>query len=192
MATFGLTALTRCVKSSALKHSARAYLATHNAQSKFGSQVSTRRLSQYPSPHFTHITTTTRSLHSTTPSCKPGSEAPTEETPTGLIVSDRAAERLKLINKNKPTPQFLRVMVDSGGCSGFAYDFSLVDQDTIEEDDRIFKNGDSSVVIDEVSLELMEGSTIDYTMELIKRAFVVANNPNAEAGCGCGISFSLK
>ena len=44
----------------------------------------------------------------------------------------------------------------------------------------------------QISLELISGSKVDYAMELIKRSFVIAENPNAEAGCGCGISFSLK
>lgn len=35
-------------------------------------------------------------------------------------------------------------------------------------------------------------ATVDYTMELIKRAFVITANPNVEDGCGCGISFSPK
>ena len=57
---------------------------------------------------------------------------------------------------------------------------------------RLFEKDGATVVVDEVSLEMMSGSTVDYTMELIKRSFVVSANPNAEAGCGCGISFNLK
>jgi len=109
-----------------------------------------------------------------------------------MIITDRAAARLNMINSSKDEPQYLRVMVDSGGCSGFAYQFNLVDKADFEEDDSTFEHNGASIVVDEISLEYMDGSTIDYTMELIKRAFVVAKNPNAEDGCGCGISFSLK
>lgn len=82
----------------------------------------------------------------------------------------------------------LRVSVDSGGCSGFAYQFELDDE--VLDDDTVFERSGAKVVVDEISLELISGSSIDYKMELIKRAFVVDNNPNAEQGCGCGISFS--
>ncbi|MEM6464865.1 MAG: iron-sulfur cluster assembly accessory protein, partial [Pseudomonadota bacterium] len=43
---------------------------------------------------------------------------------------------------------------------------------------------------DEMSLEFMGGSEIDFSTELIGAAFKI-NNPNATAGCGCGTSFSI-
>jgi iron-sulfur cluster assembly accessory protein len=76
-------------------------------------------------------------------------------------------------------------------CSGFAYKFSLIDAPE-DEADMIFERDGVTLVVDELSYDYLRGSTVDYTMELIKRAFTVAANPNAEAGCGCGISFSLK
>ena len=48
------------------------------------------------------------------------------------------------------------------------------------------------VVVDPSSLELIRGSTIDYTKELMKSAFVVSNNPQSESACGCGSSFAVK
>ena len=57
-------------------------------------------------------------------------------------------------------------------------------------DDLVFEKNDVSVVIDEISLELLKGGTLDFTEELIGSYFQVIN-PNASSGCGCGTSFSI-
>ena len=90
----------------------------------------------------------------------------------------------------------LRVTVESGGCHGFQYLMSLTNTASISsEDDTIFEAGDGSgakVVLDEPSLELLKGSKIDYTMELIGSQFKVVGNPAATSSCGCGTSFDIK
>lgn len=57
---------------------------------------------------------------------------------------------------------------------------------------RIIERDGAKVVIDEVSLEYLKGSTVDYHEELIRSAFRVSLNPNVEKGCSCGSSFTLK
>ena len=90
----------------------------------------------------------------------------------------------------------LRVTVESGGCHGFQYLMSLTDTSSISlEDDTLFEATDGSgarVVLDEPSLELLKGSKIDYTMELIGSQFKVVGNPAATSSCGCGTSFDIK
>lgn len=93
-------------------------------------------------------------------------------------------------SKNNPN-LYLRVFVDAGGCSGFSYQFEL-DDAALEPDDVLFESGGNRLVIDEASLEMLQGSTIDYVQEMIKSSFQVMDNPQSESACGCGSSFALK
>lgn len=88
---------------------------------------------------------------------------------------------------------YLRVFVDSGGCSGFSYQFE-VSAEPLEDDDLVFTDSESGarVVVDQGSLELIRGSTIEYAQEMIKSGFEVRSNPQSESACGCGSSFALK
>src|SRR5512134_2149530 len=82
----------------------------------------------------------------------------------------------------------LRVAVSGGGCSGFQYGFTLDDER--HDDDRVFERDGIGVLVDEVSLELLKGSQLDYVEDLIGSYFAI-KNPNASSTCGCGSSFSM-
>jgi iron-sulfur cluster assembly accessory protein len=84
----------------------------------------------------------------------------------------------------------LRVAVDSGGCSGFQYTFSLLDEPVPQKDDRVFERDGALVLVDSVSFEFLKGATVDYSEELIRASFQIVDNPNTEQGCGCGTSFA--
>ena len=104
-------------------------------------------------------------------------------------LTDSAARRVTEIRDAEGNAALmLRLTVLGGGCSGFQYKFDL--DDTKNDDDLTFENGGVQLVIDEVSLGLLEGSEVDYKKDLGGAYFAVAN-PNATANCGCGSSFSI-
>jgi iron-sulfur cluster assembly accessory protein len=90
----------------------------------------------------------------------------------------------------------LRVRVESGGCHGFQYLMSLTQKSDIDtDDDTVFESEDGTgakVVMDEPSLELLKGSKVDYSMELIGSQFKIVDNPHSTSSCGCGTSFDIK
>jgi iron-sulfur cluster insertion protein len=107
-----------------------------------------------------------------------------------IAISASAARRIAaLIEAEGGDDQLrLRVSVSGGGCSGFQYGFSLDNQQN--DDDRIIERDGVAVLIDEVSLELLKGSQLDFVEDLMGSYFAI-KNPNAASTCGCGSSFSL-
>lgn len=110
----------------------------------------------------------------------------TTETPVTLSAS--AAAQINAIMKKMGKQDYLRVAVEGGGCSGFSYKFDFAE--SANDDDLLIERDGARVLIDEMSLEFLSGSEIDYANELIGSAFKI-NNPNATANCGCGTSFSI-
>ena len=104
----------------------------------------------------------------------------------GLTVS--AAARIAKMLADEPDGSFFRVAVLGGGCSGFQYDFSI--DVTKQPEDCVFTAHDVEIVIDAMSLELVDKAELDYKQDLMGSYFAV-NNPNATASCGCGTSFSV-
>jgi iron-sulfur cluster insertion protein len=107
----------------------------------------------------------------------------------GVVVTESAARRIAAIMASEGDETLkLRIAVSGGGCSGFQYGFTL--DDTINGDDRVFEREGAVVVIDETSLELLNGAEIDFVEDLAGAAFQI-RNPNAQSSCGCGNSFSV-
>eukprot|EP00092_Neocalanus_flemingeri_P017303 GFUD01018714.1.p1 GENE.GFUD01018714.1~~GFUD01018714.1.p1 ORF type:complete len:149 (+),score=54.34 GFUD01018714.1:171-617(+) len=106
-----------------------------------------------------------------------------------VVISDSAVARLKEITGEKG---WLRLAVEGGGCSGFQYNFDLEDGGELGEDDVLVERDGGRVVVDQTSLEYLQGATVDYHKELIRAAFRIVGNPQAEGGCSCGASFNIK
>jgi iron-sulfur cluster assembly accessory protein len=107
---------------------------------------------------------------------------------SGIALTERAARRISEIMAREPEGSMLRISVNGGGCSGFAYAFD-VDR-TRQDDDIVVERDGVAVLVDQVSLQYMDGSVIDFVDDLIGQSFKI-QNPHAVASCGCGTSFSL-
>ncbi len=117
----------------------------------------------------------------------------TETKGLSLLITAPACQRIKVLveKEKKVSPSacpYLQIRVEGGGCSGFQYRIHLVTQ--IFEDDILFQAQDIEVGIDLTSLELLNGSVLNYEENMMSASFVI-KNPNATSGCGCGNSFSM-
>ncbi len=104
-----------------------------------------------------------------------------------LTISENAARQLQKVLADE-TGAALRITVEGGGCSGFQYKFD-VDRARADDDFIAVRDG-ATVVVDPVSLEMLNGAELDFVDDLMGRAFKV-KNPNAKASCGCGVSFTI-
>jgi len=87
-----------------------------------------------------------------------------------------------------PYNDYVRVGVNSGGCSGLSYDLKF-DKATAE-DDKIFEDNGIKIAVDKKSFFYLVGTTLEFSGGLNGKGFIF-NNPNATRTCGCGESFSL-
>ncbi|HTL82571.1 MAG TPA: iron-sulfur cluster assembly accessory protein [Bacteroidia bacterium] len=107
-----------------------------------------------------------------------------------ITVTNNAKEQaLTLIREeNRPADSFIRVGVDSGGCSGLSYKLEF--DNVIQPTDQVFEDKGIKIVVDRKSFLYLVGTELDYTSGLNGKGFVF-NNPNASRTCGCGESFSV-
>jgi iron-sulfur cluster assembly accessory protein len=104
-----------------------------------------------------------------------------------ITLTSRAAKQVRAMQAeiNAPTKR-LRVLVESGGCSGFQYGMSF---DEPKPDDTQLESEGVAIVIDPASLAYLNGSAIDFDDGLHGKGFEI-KNPNAQSTCGCGKSFA--
>jgi len=106
----------------------------------------------------------------------------------GLSMTESAAKRLNYLITQEKEAAFLRVSVLGGGCSGFQYSFAF--DDTENADDLRVERDGAVILVDDMSVTLLQGSEIDFYEGLDGSMFTVSN-PNATSSCGCGTSFAL-
>ena len=116
----------------------------------------------------------------------------TVEQPITLVsLTATAASKVRELMAEDPTGEssVLRVAIQGGGCSGFQYGLGF-DSGPAEGDELIEQHG-VTVVIDPHSAPYLKGATIDFLSGLAESGFKI-DNPNAQASCGCGHSFTVE
>ncbi|HEY0113436.1 MAG TPA: iron-sulfur cluster assembly accessory protein [Allosphingosinicella sp.] len=108
--------------------------------------------------------------------------------PSEIAITPAAAARVAAIAARQGKAPILRLSVEGGGCAGFSYKFGLADE--VEAEDLAATKSGVTLVVDEMTHELVKGGAVDYVESLGGAAFQV-RNPNAASGCGCGSSFSI-
>ena len=106
-----------------------------------------------------------------------------------ILVSDNARDKLnQLLIEDNSGKEYVRVGVESGGCSGLVYKLDF--DDSMNNEDELVEHNDIKLVINKKSILFLAGTTLEYSSGLNGKGFVF-NNPNAQRTCGCGESFSL-
>ncbi|MDH5535473.1 MAG: iron-sulfur cluster assembly accessory protein [Betaproteobacteria bacterium] len=106
-----------------------------------------------------------------------------------IQLTEKAAKQIQEQLAKRGRGIGLRLGVKKVGCSGFAYTYDYADE--VRDGEKLFETFDTKVVVDGESLSFLDGSTLDFVREGLKQIFKV-ENPNVDALCGCGESFSVK
>lgn len=105
-----------------------------------------------------------------------------------ITLTEPAAERVKNFLENRGKGVGLRLGVKTMGCSGMGYVIEFVDE--INADDEVFEDHGVKVIVDKKSLVYIDGTELDYTKDGLNEGFQF-KNPNEDAQCGCGESFTV-
>ena len=106
-----------------------------------------------------------------------------------ITLTENAAKQIQSQLAKRGKGIALRIGIKKVGCSGLAHTFDIADE--MREGDHIFSAHHASVVLDDASLAVLDGSRIDFVTEGLKQLFKF-DNPNVESECGCGESFNVK
>ena len=107
-----------------------------------------------------------------------------------LTITPKAAEKvLTFLKEAAEKPEYLRIYVQGGGCSGLSYGMSF--EQKAEEDDVVLEENGVKVLVDSYSQEYLKGANVDYIESLMGAGFKI-NNPNVTKSCSCGSSFSTS
>lgn len=105
-----------------------------------------------------------------------------------ITLTDSAATRVRSYLEKRGGGIGLRLGIKKTGCSGFAWVIDYAD--SVTPDDVVFEDSGVKVVVDPASLELIDGTEVDFVKDGLNEAFKF-RNPQSTGECGCGESFSV-
>ncbi len=105
-----------------------------------------------------------------------------------ISLTEAAADHVRRSLEKRGKGQGVRLGVKTTGCSGLGYVLEYVDE--LQDSDCVFESHGLKVVVDEDSLDFLDGTELDFVREGINEGFKF-NNPNVRGECGCGESFSV-
>ena len=111
------------------------------------------------------------------------------EIPKAISLTDRAAERIKLIISRAETPKIgVRLGVKNGGCAGMEYTMDYAEaRDPLDE---VVEDKGVMILIEPKAVLFLLGTQMDYEEGVMSSGFIF-NNPNQTDACGCGESVTI-
>ena len=106
-----------------------------------------------------------------------------------LHVTDRAADRIKKFIAQDASAIGFKINIKKTGCSGWGYEVEISHQ--LEENDVVYEDKGIQLIANKDTLEIIDGTTIDFEQQGINHVFVY-KNPKATGECGCGESFTTS
>ena len=107
-----------------------------------------------------------------------------------IEITPKANEHLSGIVGSSKDCEGVLLSVKGGGCAGFSYEWSLIEQSTSKEECETIKLEQGTLYIDPLAGMYVLGSVVDYSKDVFG-AILKIENPNVQSQCGCGESFSV-
>jgi iron-sulfur cluster assembly protein len=106
-----------------------------------------------------------------------------------LKLTENAAKHINQMLEKRGHGVGLRLSTRQYGCSGFGYVVDYADE--VKDNDEVLDSKGVKLVVDQDSLKLIDGTTVDYVkMNALNEGFEFTN-PNVKDSCGCGESFTV-
>jgi iron-sulfur cluster assembly accessory protein len=115
-----------------------------------------------------------------------------------FTITDTAAQAVKdILAERKLEGYALRVFVSGGGCCGVNFGMAL--DNNFREVDTTFEAHGIRLVVDNVSIDYLQGAKVDFVNDPQHGAGFLVDSPNAkhshdhgDEGCACGGSCSCN